>query len=51
MFPIFIGLDPAMPWFDLVSEEERIQPTDAEFVDVIHTDGKDFLTGGKNSFT
>ena len=31
------GLDPARPLFDMVSEEWRMQPTDAEFVDVIHT--------------
>ena len=31
------GLDPAKPFFDLVSIDYRIQPTDAELVDVIHT--------------
>ena len=33
----YLGLDPAKPYFDLVSEERRMLPTDAEFVDVIHT--------------
>ena len=32
-----LGLDPAKPFFDLVSIDYRIQPTDAELVDVIHT--------------
>ena len=31
------GLDPARPVFDMVGMEWRLQPTDAEFVDVIHT--------------
>ena len=30
-------LDPAKPWFDIVSEEYRVLPTDAVLVDVIHT--------------
>jgi len=39
------GLDPAKPYFDLVSEERRMLPTDAEFVDVIHTNSGDLLHG------
>ena len=31
------GLDPARPVFDMVDMEYRMQPTDATFVDVIHT--------------
>jgi len=39
------GLDPAKPYFDLVTEERRMLPTDAEFVDVIHTNSGDLLHG------
>ena len=39
------GLDPAMPWFDLVSEEHRIQSTDADFVDIIHTNSGNLIVG------
>ena len=38
IFSTFIsGLDPAKPYFDISAEELRIQSTDAEFVDIIHT--------------
>nr|CAH0103127.1 unnamed protein product [Daphnia galeata] len=33
------GLDPAGPFFRLVPTNARLDPTDAQFVDVIHTDG------------
>lgn len=35
----FTGLDPARPLFEFPSFEsvEKLDPTDAEFVDVIHT--------------
>lgn len=32
-----IGLDPAMPKFDHASAEGRLDTTDADFVDVIHS--------------
>ena len=36
---LLIGLDPAGPFFRLVPTFARLDPTDAQFVDVIHTDG------------
>ena len=44
-YVFYIGLDPAKPYFDLVGEERRMLPTDAEFVDVIHTNSGDLLHG------
>ncbi|XP_035211608.1 pancreatic triacylglycerol lipase-like isoform X2 [Stegodyphus dumicola] len=40
------GLDPAEPYFQYTMEEVRLDPTDAQFVDVIHTDGGSIITGG-----
>nr|XP_054771822.1 pancreatic lipase-related protein 2-like isoform X1 [Lytechinus pictus] len=42
------GLDPAGPEFggSLTSAECRLDPTDAMFVDVIHTDGEIIVAGG-----
>ncbi|GFQ69885.1 pancreatic triacylglycerol lipase, partial [Trichonephila clavata] len=44
------GLDPAEPYFQYTLEEVRLDPSDANFVDVIHTDGGSFITGGKFDF-
>lgn len=42
----FEGLDPASPLFEtvfgIVDPEYRLDPTDAQFVDVIHTSGPAF---------
>lgn len=35
----YIGLDPAFPLFEPGSKSERLNAGDADFVDVIHTDG------------
>lgn len=45
-----IGLDPAKPYFDVVSVDKRIQSTDAIFVDIIHTNSGE-LWQGAVSFT
>jgi hypothetical protein len=49
---IFIGLDPAGPYFENTDPRVHLDPTDALFVDVIHTDGANnlFLGLGKMSF-
>lgn len=43
---LFEGLDPASPLFEttsgVVDPEHRLDPTDAQFVDVIHTSGPAF---------
>jgi len=44
------GLDPAKPWFDVTDESNRIQISDAKFVDIIHTNSGD-LWDGCLSFT
>jgi len=40
------GLDPAEPHFADTETEVRLDPSDAEFVDVIHTDAAAFISGG-----
>nr|CAD7447243.1 unnamed protein product [Timema bartmani] len=41
------GLDPAEPHFGDTLPVVRLDYTDAEFVDIIHTDTSRFITGGK----
>lgn len=40
------ALDPASPWFEQTRVEHRVSKTDAEFVDVIHTNSGLLVTGG-----
>lgn len=40
------GLDPAEPHFSKTDPIVRLDPTDADFVDVIHTDAGPFISGG-----
>ena len=42
-----LGLDPAGPAFEGEDPEVRLDPTDAEFVDVIHTDGEHLFSLGE----
>lgn len=37
------GLDPAEPFFQYMPETVRLDPSDADFVDVIHTDTASFF--------
>ncbi|XP_077498357.1 pancreatic triacylglycerol lipase-like [Amblyomma americanum] len=38
------GLDPAEPYFQKMPKEVRLDPTDANFVDAVHSDGASFVT-------
>ena len=40
------GLDPAEPLFQGMPHFVRLDPTDALFVDIIHTDAKSIIYGG-----
>ncbi|XP_052058992.1 pancreatic lipase-related protein 2-like [Mytilus californianus] len=44
--PRISALDPADPYFQGTDSKVRLDPTDADFVDVIHTDGSNILSLG-----
>ena len=51
LFFLFPGLDPAGPYFENTDKVVRLDPTDAMFVDAIHTDGESILTLGNYNNT
>jgi len=44
------GLDPAGPLYEALDAELRLDPSDADFVDVIHSNADRFLVGGLGSY-
>jgi len=46
VLPRITGLDPAYPLFSMVNTDQRLDTTDAEFVDVIHTHSGLLITSG-----
>lgn len=45
-----IGLDPAGPLFETQDPRSRLDSTDAQFVDVIHSNGENLILGGLGSW-
>lgn len=43
---LLTGLDPAEPHFSKTDPVVRLDPSDAIFVDIIHTDTTPFMQGG-----
>lgn len=43
------GLDPAEPHFSQTDPVVRLDPSDALYVDIIHTDSRPFIAGGELS--
>lgn len=46
---ILAGLDPAGPLFESQDPRARLDQTDADFVDVIHSNGENLILGGLGS--
>ncbi|EFX89463.1 hypothetical protein DAPPUDRAFT_303060 [Daphnia pulex] len=46
LIPRITGLDPAYPGFSVGNTDERLDVTDAQFVDVMHTNSASLLNGG-----
>lgn len=49
-FRMPIGLDPAGPLFESHDPRVRLDATDANFVDVIHSNGEQLILGGLGSW-
>lgn len=47
---LIIGLDPAGPLFESQHIKARLDSTDANFVDVIHSNGENLILGGLGMF-
>ena len=45
-FTVFSGLDPAGPLFEGYDPKVRLDQGDAEYVDVIHSNGESLIVGG-----
>lgn len=50
IIPPFTGLDPAGPLFETQDPRSRLDSTDAQFVDVIHSNGENLILGGLGSW-
>lgn len=50
LFSVFEGLDPAGPLFESQDPKDRLDSTDADFVDVIHSNGETLIFGGLGSW-
>nr|CAH0104972.1 unnamed protein product [Daphnia galeata] len=46
LIPRITGLDPAYPGFSIGNTDERLDVTDAQFVDIMHTNSASLLDGG-----
>lgn len=46
-----VGLDPAGPLFESQHIKARLDSTDANFVDVIHSNGENLILGGLGEFS
>lgn len=45
-----LGMDPAGPFFEGYDNRVRLNPTDAKFVDVIHSNAKPMTQGGAGMY-
>jgi hypothetical protein len=45
---LFKGLDPAAPGFSVNDTETRLDPTDGDFVDIVHTNSGSLIQGGES---
>lgn len=50
-FLLILGLYPAGPLFESQHIKARLDSTDANFVDVIHSNGENLILGGLGSYS